>query len=86
MVLLLRLPVAELIFIETASCAGVAVGTGAGSVLLGLLLGEDLLVLLPHALDSQLPHVLVAADLGLRELAVLPEYDVEAHSDDSDSE
>ncbi len=83
---LLRLLVSELIFIETASGAGVAVGTGAGSIPLGLLFGEDLLVLLPHTLDSHLPHILVAAYLRLRELPVLPEYDVEAHSDDSDPE
>ena len=83
---LFRLLVPELIFIETASGAGVAVGTSAGSVPFGLLFGEYLLVLLPHALDSHLAHVLVVADLRLRELAVLPEYDVEAHSDDSDSE
>lgn len=83
---LFRLLVPELIFIETASGAGVAVGTGAGSVPSGLLFGEDLLVLLPHALDSHLPHILVAADLRLREFPVLPEYDVEAHSDHSDPE
>ena len=83
---LLRLLVSELIFIETASGAGVAVGTGAGSIPLGLLFGEDLLVLLPHTLDPHLPHILVAAYLRLRELPVLPEYDVEAHSDDSDPE
>ena len=83
---LFRLLVPELIFIETASGAGVAVGTSAGSIPSGLLFGEDLLVLLPHALDSHLPHILVAAYLRLREFPVLPEYDVEAHSDDSDPE
>ena len=83
---LFRLLVPELIFIETASGAGVAVGTCAGSIPSGLLFGEDLLVLLPHALDSHLPHILVAAYLRLREFPVLPEYDVEAHSDDPDSE
>lgn len=83
---LFRLLVPELIFIETASGAGVAVGTGAGSIPSGLLFGEDLLVLLPHTLDSHLPHILVAAYLRLREFPVLPEYDVEAHSDHSDPE
>ena len=75
-----RLFPAELIFKEAASLAGLTIGTGAGGAPADLHFREDLLVKLPHAFDSQLAHVLVAAYLRLRELAVLSEYDVEAHS------
>ena len=46
---------------------------------------EALVVLLPHASDAHPAHVLIGTHICLRELAVLPEYDVETHSEDSQS-
>ncbi len=37
-----------------------------------------------HTFDAELFHILVLADLGLRELAVLSEYDVETHPENTD--
>ena len=37
------------------------------------------------ALDAPLAHLPVVLDLGLRELAVLPEDDVEAQADDAEA-
>ena len=45
--------------------------------------GETLVVLLPHASYAQPAHILIGSHICLRELAVLPEYDVEAHPEDS---
>ena len=47
---------------------------------------EALVVLLPHASDAHPAHVLIGTHICLRELAVLPEYDVETHSQDPESD
>ena len=56
-----------------------------GSGVLVTLGSETLVVLLPHASYAHPAHILIGAHICLRELTVLPEYDVEAHPEDSQS-
>ena len=50
-----------------------------------VLLAPKLYFILLCALDASLAHLDVVLDLSLRELAVLPEDDVEAQSEDAES-
>lgn len=47
---------------------------------------EALVVLLPHASDAHPAHVLIGTHICLRELAVLPEYDVETHPENAQAD
>ena len=53
----------------------------AGSRTVGTFLAPHLYLILLGALDAPLAHLLIVLNLSLRELAVLPEDDVETESE-----
>ena len=68
-------------------CTGFTICSGAyGSVfVLFAHAGEALVVLLSHAADTYVTHVLIGTDIALREI-LFPEYDIEAHPENACSD
>jgi hypothetical protein len=73
---------------EAATDAGIAVVAGAGNLLAAFLPRKtyQVTLLFVGTFDAKALHVFVFAHFSFGELAVFPEYDVEAHSEDSETD